>query len=71
MLTTKEAIAMAENQVAEAEIRITRQMIVVARLGAIGQDTAVAEAILEEMKDTLEQAYKHLDRVRARADMRQ
>lgn len=69
MLTARKAIAVAEERVGQAEIRITRQMMIVARLAAIGQDTTAAEAVLDDMRDTLRRTYEHLDRVRARVDM--
>ena len=54
-----ESLAAVDRRIAKAKALIVRQEILVARLAAAGGDVTAGRALLEEMRSTLVEMYRH------------
>jgi hypothetical protein len=59
----REHLAKAERDIAEGERRITRQMLLIERMGREGHDTAEAEKLLLTLRETLAEWQAHREEI--------
>jgi hypothetical protein len=59
----REHLAKAERDIAEGERRITRQMLLIERMGREGHDTAEAEKLLLTLRETLAEWRAHREEI--------
>ena len=65
MATEQDHLAQATRHIARAEEMVDEQRSLVARMADAGQDTTLAESLLETMQSTLQQMYEHRAMIKA------